>query len=241
MLVGAVLAVNLSGCVLFGIGNDDIVEDVIEENEEDADVSEEEATKEQEENEADAEESAEASTESSLKEKENNVEGITFDDNALENVMAAIDKAKSYEEGAYAGNDQNSTQADMTEVSEDVRQMWEDTMDAILLCAADGADENTDMLALQGDWEEKMEDYINSKIEAMGGGSASGMDENELYADAYKNRCYALYRVIFRELETEEVIYENEDEYIRFMENKSKDCPYYRNGDEYQTTVRHQI
>ena len=33
----------------------------------------------------------------------------------------------------------------------------------------------------------------------------------------------------------------DEDEYIRFMENKSKDCPYYRNGDEYQTTVRHQI
>ena len=29
----------------------------------------------------------------------------------------------------------------------------------------------------------------------------------------------------------------DEDEYIRFMENRSKECPYYKNGDEYQTTV----
>lgn len=33
----------------------------------------------------------------------------------------------------------------------------------------------------------------------------------------------------------------DEDEYITFMENRSKECPYYKNGDEYQTTVRHQI
>jgi hypothetical protein len=33
----------------------------------------------------------------------------------------------------------------------------------------------------------------------------------------------------------------DEYEYIRFMESRSKECPYYKNGDEYQTTVRHQI
>lgn len=214
MLVGAVLAGNLTGCGFFTTSSNKSLEDIMEEAE-NAD-SVDFATKEDTEEKADAEESVEASTENSVEEQENNVEAISFDDNALENVMVAIDKAKSYEEAAYTGNDQNSTQADMTETSADVRQMWENTMDAILMCAVDGADENTDMLAFQGDWEEKVENYINTKVAAMGGGSASGMDENELYADAYKNRCYALYRVIFRELETEEVIYENEEEYIKF-------------------------
>lgn len=32
----------------------------------------------------------------------------------------------------------------------------------------------------------------------------------------------------------------DEDEYIRFMESRSKECPYYKDGDEYKT-VRHQM
>ena len=28
---------------------------------------------------------------------------------------------------------------------------------------------------------------------------------------------------------------------VAVMENRSKESPYYKNGDEYQTTVRHQI
>jgi hypothetical protein len=32
----------------------------------------------------------------------------------------------------------------------------------------------------------------------------------------------------------------DEDELIRFSQSKSKDCPFYRDGDEYKT-VRHQM
>ena len=33
----------------------------------------------------------------------------------------------------------------------------------------------------------------------------------------------------------------DEDEVIRFAQSKSKECPFYKNGDEYQTTVKRQL
>lgn len=33
----------------------------------------------------------------------------------------------------------------------------------------------------------------------------------------------------------------DEDEVIRFAQNKSNECPFYKNGDEYQTTVKRQL
>ncbi|MBE7071123.1 MAG: hypothetical protein E7386_11620 [Ruminococcaceae bacterium] len=33
----------------------------------------------------------------------------------------------------------------------------------------------------------------------------------------------------------------DEDEVIRFAQSRSKECPFYKNGDEYQTTVKRQL
>lgn len=33
----------------------------------------------------------------------------------------------------------------------------------------------------------------------------------------------------------------DEDEVIRLSHRPTKECPYYKNGDEYQTTVKHQL
>ncbi|MCR5592470.1 MAG: DUF6472 family protein [Saccharofermentans sp.] len=33
----------------------------------------------------------------------------------------------------------------------------------------------------------------------------------------------------------------DEDEVIRLSHRRTKECPYYKNGDEYQTTVKHQL
>lgn len=33
----------------------------------------------------------------------------------------------------------------------------------------------------------------------------------------------------------------DEDEVIRLSHRQTRECPYYKNGDEYQTTVKHQM